>query len=126
MGSASSFGVQSAVLVAVGGFLGSTSRYLIGLFQPGLPGTLVVNVLGSFLLGVIVYESLGPDLLDDLSRRVLATGVLSSFTTYSTFALESVQAGPTLGAANVIASYGLGFLGVLVGRGIAGHLGALR
>ena len=126
MGSASSFGVQSAALVAIGGFLGATLRYLVGLFEPGLTGTLLVNVLGSFLLGVIVYESLGPDLLDELSRRLLATGLLSSFTTYSTFALESVQAGPALGAANVIVSYGLGFLGALVGRALAGHLEGVR
>jgi len=114
------------MLVGVGGFLGATLRYLVGLFQPGLTGTLVVNVAGSFLLGVVVYESLGPDLLDELSRRLLATGMLSSFTTYSTFAVETVQAGPALGAANVIGSYGLGIGGVLVGRALAGQLEGVR
>jgi CrcB protein len=57
---------------------------------------------------------------------VLGTGVLSSFTTYSTFALETVQAEPLVGLLNVVGSYGLGFAGVLIGREIAGMLEGYR
>lgn len=114
--------VHAVLLVAVGGFLGATLRFSVGLVAPGLTGTLLVNAVGSLLLGVVVSESVRSDLLSDLSRRLIATGLLSSFTTYSTFALESVQAGPVLGLANVVASYGLGIAGVLLGRRLAGRL----
>jgi CrcB protein len=114
--------VQAVLLVAVGGFLGATLRFTVGLVEPGLTGTLFVNAVGSLLLGVVVSESVSSDLRSGLSRRLIATGLLSSFTTYSTFALESVQAGPVLGLANVVASYGLGIAGVLLGRRLAGRL----
>ena len=53
------------------------------------------------------------------TRAVVATGFLSSFTTYSTFALQSAQAPPAWLVANVVANYALGFAGVLLGRSIA-------
>jgi CrcB protein len=126
MPSSSSRRVHAVFLVAVGGFLGATLRFTVGLVAPGLTGTLLVNAVGSLLLGVVVSESVRSDLLSDLSRRLIATGLLSSFTTYSTFALESVQAGPVLGLANVVASYGLGIAGVLLGRRLAGRLKVRR
>ncbi|MGM0370937.1 MAG: fluoride efflux transporter FluC [Halobacteriota archaeon] len=110
---------ETFALIAVGGFLGSNLRFLIGQFSPGLGGTLVVNALGSAVLGFLAYEALKTDLLSAPSRTVLSTGVLSSFTTYSTFAMETVQAAPVLGLVNLFASYGLGFAGVLLGRHLA-------
>lgn len=102
-------------LVGVGGFLGAIARHLVGVAVAGPPGTLVANVVGSFALafaaGVVRSERL---------RVLLTTGLLSSFTTYSTFAVETTRLGPTLGAVNVAITYGLGFaaaaLGLVAGR----------
>jgi CrcB protein len=59
-------------------------------------------------------------LRDPQLQLLLGTGVLSSFTTYSTFAVETATLGATTGAANVGATYLLGFLaaglGLVVGR----------
>jgi CrcB protein len=114
--------VESLVLIAMGGALGANLRYLVGIVVPGLGGTLVANVSGSYLLGLVVYESRYAGLLAERSRLLLATGFLSSFTTYSTFALETVQAPVALGVANVIASYALGFAAVLLGAATASRL----
>lgn len=111
--------VRPIILVALGGFLGATLRYLVGVLAPGLPGTLLVNVLGSTVLGFLAYEAVRTDVLSEASRTVLGTGLLSSFTTYSTFAVETVQAAPVVGLLNVLASYSLGFGGVLAGRYVA-------
>ncbi len=110
--------VRALGLVAMGGFLGALSRYAIAAaFPAAFPwGTLLVNVVGAFLLGVIVYEGI---LLGGLSReaRLLAsTGFVSSFTTYSTFAAETVALDPTLAALNVAGNYVLGFLAVFCAR----------
>ncbi|MDS0296452.1 CrcB family protein [Halogeometricum luteum] len=111
--------VESLVLIAVGGFAGSNLRYFASLLLPGLRGTLVANALGSFLLGFVLYERLFSDVLASETRAVLSTGFLSSFTTYSTFALQSAQSPPPVLVANVVANYALGFAGVLVGRSVA-------
>lgn len=114
--------LEALTLVAVGGFVGSNLRYLVGLFVPGMVGTLVVNVVGSLLLGVLLYAGLYAGTLSSESRTVLATGFLASFTTYSTFAFETATASPTWLIANVAASYALGVAGVLAGRSLARRL----
>jgi len=85
-----------ALLVGFGGFVGSMARYwLAGLVLPWTPpgfpwGTLLVNVSGSFLLGLVIAaamerEWLGPDL-----RVALAAGVCGGFTTMSSFSFETL------------------------------------
>ena len=106
---------EAILLIAIGGFVGANARYAVGLVVPGLAGTFLANVTGSALLGFVLYEAMLTGLLADKTRLVFATGFLSSYTTYSTFALETVQATPLLGAANVLASYALGFAAVYVG-----------
>ncbi|MDT3433625.1 CrcB family protein [Haloarcula sp. 1CSR25-25] len=107
--------VETVVLVGLGGFAGSNLRYFVGLFFPGLQGTLLVNVLGSFALGVLVYEGLQVGVLASETKLAASTGFISSFTTYSTFAVETALT-PEWAVANVVGSYALGFAGVLVGR----------
>jgi CrcB protein len=86
----------------------------------GLQATLVVNVLGSFVLGFILYEAIYAGVLAEQTQVVVGTGFLSSFTTYSTFAVQTVQTGSlNWMLLNVFATYGLGFLGVLLGRELA-------
>ncbi len=87
--------VQSASVVA-GGVLGTLARWWVGEIVPssqlGFPwGTLVVNVTGAFMLGAI-----GVVLIERVARighlrSFLAIGLLGSYTTFSTMALEGVQ-----------------------------------
>ncbi|MFB6106577.1 MAG: CrcB family protein [Halobacteriaceae archaeon] len=111
--------VESLVLIAIGGFAGSNLRYFAGLLLPGLGGTLAANAFGSAALGFVLYETLYSGVLASETRAVVSTGFLSSFTTYSTFALQSAGAAPPVLVGNVLANYALGFTGVLVGRSLA-------
>jgi fluoride exporter len=82
--------------VAVGGLVGSVARYwLAGVVQNftdhAFPtGTLAVNVLGSFVIGLVMVLSLERGLLDDELRILLATGFCGGFTTMSTFSYETL------------------------------------
>ncbi|WP_458190795.1 fluoride efflux transporter CrcB [Haladaptatus sp. NG-WS-4] len=114
---------EPILLVAVGGFVGATLRYATSVAFPpgGFPwGTLAVNVSGSFALGVLLYEAHLADLLTAETRLVVGTGFLSSFTTYSTFAVQTASLSPTLAAVNVVANYSLGVLAILLGRRVVG------
>ncbi|MFB6206011.1 MAG: CrcB family protein [Haloglomus sp.] len=111
--------LEAVALVAVGGFAGANLRYAADLVVGGLPATLLANVLGAFALGVVLYERRFAGDLAAETRAVVATGFLSSFTTYSTFALQSAGAPPRWLAANVLATYALGFAAVLAGRAVA-------
>lgn len=78
--------------VAVGGAVGSVLRHLVGsavaqAWPAWGAGTLVVNVVGSFLLGLLLEVS-GRSGLDPVARLALGTGLLGGFTTFSTFAWE--------------------------------------
>jgi len=112
--------LEPIVLVGIGGFVGANLRYFVELLVPAtLVATALVNILGSAALGFVVYESQFAGRISAPSRRVLATGLLSSFTTYSTFVVDAVLAEPLVGAGYVTGSYALGFLGVVLGREVA-------
>jgi CrcB protein len=108
------------LLVAGGGFLGATLRWAVGSIVAGAPGTLAVNVVGSLALGVVVAA-----VPHRRTQVFVGTGLLSSFTTYSTFAVETVGLGVAWGATNVAATYGFGVAaaaaGLVVGRRLAGE-----
>jgi len=108
--------LEPILLIAVGGFAGANLRYFVDLLAGGLSGTLVVNVAGSFALAVLVYDSLDTPTIADNSRLVFGTGFLSSFTTYSTFVLDTILVEPVVALGYVGGSYLLGFGAVLVGR----------
>lgn len=114
--------LETVALVGIGGFAGSNLRYFVAGITPGpeAVGTLLVNALGSVVLGFILYEAMYSGLLDERTQLVAATGFLSSFTTYSTFAFQTALLGsPLWMIVNVLANYALGFSGVLVGRQFA-------
>jgi CrcB protein len=83
-------------MVGVGGAFGSIARYWIaGLALPWTPpalpfGTLVVNVAGSFIIGVILAAALERDWLGADLRVALAAGVCGGFTTMSSFSFETL------------------------------------
>lgn len=118
--------IEIVVLIAIGGFAGANLRYFIGNAVAGLGGTLIANVLGCLALGFLAYEAELVGVLTEETGYVASTGFLSSLTTYSTFALETVQSAPLIGVANVVANYALGFAAVLVGRTAARALEAER
>ena len=116
-----------AVVVAVGvvGGLGAIGRFLLDGAVAGRAGrefpygTLLVNLLGAFLLGVVVGAS-----LDEDAYRLLATGLIGAFTTFSTWMLESHRLGEDgelgLGMVNFVVSLILGIVAAWAGR----HIGA--
>ncbi|WP_135852202.1 fluoride efflux transporter CrcB [Halorussus salinus] len=118
--------LKPLVLVAVGGFTGAIARYAVAAALPGgFPwGTLAVNVAGSFALGVLLFEATLTGRLSSETRLVLGTGFLSSFTTYSTFAVQTAALSPRWAVANVAANYTLGFLAVVAGRSAVRSLAA--
>jgi len=85
------------ILICLGGAVGTGARYVLGglvarALGPDLPyGTLLVNVLGSFLIGLIQQLGLSTLLISDTARVVLAIGVLGGFTTYSSFSYETLR-----------------------------------
>jgi len=114
--------VRPVLLVALGGFAGAVARWSVATAMPGtFPwGTLAVNVTGSFLLGALVQNGRFGTHFSTQARLLLATGFLSSFTTYSTFAAETLALDPPLGAANVVGTYGLGLTAAFLGQHVAG------
>ena len=109
--------LESIVVVGVGGFAGSNLRYFVELYVPNaLAATMLVNILGSLALGFIIYENLLSGRISEASRTLMATGFLASFTTYSTFIVDTLTTTPILAIGYIIGSYGLGFGAVLVGR----------
>ena len=121
--------MSAAVLVAVGvlGGIGAVGRFLLdgavsartaGRFPFG---TLAVNLSGAFVLGLFVGAALGGD-----EYRILGTGLIGGYTTYSTWALESHRLGEDgelrLGAANFAVALVLGLAAAWIGRELGGGL----
>ncbi|MCH8061490.1 MAG: CrcB family protein [Chloroflexi bacterium] len=121
-------------MVALGGALGAVSRYgvdraLIGIVGgPTVLGTFVVNITGSFLLGLFIAftaERTGW-MLESRLFLFLAVGILGSYTTFSTLTVASLQlfqgGEVTRGLLNIFGSIVVGllaaFLGLVVGRAI--------
>jgi CrcB protein len=87
--------MQQVLLVAVGGALGSVVRFQIGAWAarwwPNFPaGTLLVNLCGCFLIGLVSALALKRGAVSDEARLLLVTGFLGGFTTFSAFGLETV------------------------------------
>jgi len=122
--------VLQFALVGLGGAFGAMGRYGVSIlaarqFGVGFPwGTLSVNILGSFLMGLLMALLAARAGLGEGPRLLLATGVLGGFTTFSAFSLEAVAlfereahsaAALYVGASVVLAIAGL-MLGLFLGR----------
>lgn len=86
---------QTILAIGSGGFIGAILRaYFNGLISHKLPhalpfGTLGVNLIGSFLMGVLIAYFMYTTLFSLHAKSFLSTGILGALTTYSTFAIES-------------------------------------
>jgi fluoride exporter len=118
------------LLVGLGGFIGANTRFVVarlvgGLFETKFPlGTFVINVSGSFLLGVLgtlVSQKVMPN--SESMRLALGVGFLGAFTTFSTFEFEThalFDDGSWLTATtNMFASLLVGLLAVRAGIVVA-------
>lgn len=86
--------LRAALLVGAGGAIGSVLRYFAGawLTRADFPwGTIAVNLLGSFLIALLLFGAFNKGYLGPEARIFLATGVLGGFTTMSSFAYETTS-----------------------------------
>ena len=86
---------QTILAIGSGGFIGAVLRaYLNGLISHKIPhtlplGTLGVNLIGSFLMGILIAYFMYTTFFSLHTKSFLSTGILGALTTYSTFAIES-------------------------------------
>jgi fluoride exporter len=119
--------------IALGGAIGGVARYSVSLALPTRPGyfpwdTFLINVSGSFVLGllmILLAERFPPS---RYARPFVGTGIIGAYTTFSTFGVETdllIKAGRV----GIAAAYALGtlvggliaaYIGVVAGRELAG------
>jgi len=117
--------LQRYAYIALGAVLGASARYWVGGWAAerlgaDFPyGTLIVNLSGSFLLGLFLALSTGRLLVDPRLRLTVAVGFFGSYTTFSSYTNESINlilAGQSWqGTLNLLGSALLGALAALLG-----------
>ena len=117
------------LVMSLGGILGANARYLLGTwiaqrYGTSFPyGTLVINVSGSFVIGLFLTLIAERFVLHPNWRLFFAVGFLGAYTTFSTFSYESVvllQNGAwRLGLVNMVGSVVLGPIAVVIGMAVA-------
>ncbi len=111
------------LFIALGGASGAVARYAIanwahGLWQGHVPvGTLLVNLLGSFAIGVVFVLIVEKQIIHPDWRGVLMVGFLGAFTTFSTFSLETIT---LLEAGQLLQALGYMFMSVALCVAAAG------
>lgn len=124
--------METVLIIGLGGFVGANARYLVsvlvaGRFGSAFPwGTLVANFTGSVLLAVFLAWAARQTALDPRVRLLIATGFFGAYTTFSTYANESVallQAGDVIGAlSNVLGTNSICLVGAVIGLVIGSRL----
>jgi fluoride exporter len=114
--------------IGLGGFAGAVARYLLDGWVSDRTagqfpfGTLAVNLIGSFLLGLLFAVTVDRSVLPAELRAPLGVGFIGAFTTFSTLMLESwrlVEGGAApLAALNLAGSVALGLMAVVAGLAI--------
>ena len=110
---------MTVVLVALGAAVGAPVRHLAGHhLDRHLPwGILLVNVAGSFLLGLFLAFGLSGS-----SLALLGSGFCGGLTTYSSFAVQTTSLGPRDGTLNAALTLALGLTAATLGHALALHL----
>ena len=124
--------VVAYLWIALGAVVGASARYFVSGFvaqrvSPGFPyGTLIINVTGSFVLGLFLTWAGERVLTDPKWRLLIAVGFCGSYTTFSSYAFESFALGEQgqwlMMAVNVIGSNALCLGAVLAGAVLARSL----
>lgn len=117
----------NCIIVGAGGAAGAILRYLIGLIPLNRSGsfpvnTFLINIIGSFAIGVIAALALRNDKIDPKLILFLKTGICGGFTTFSSFALETgdlISGGNTaMAAVYAVLSMVMGVAAVFAGEWI--------
>jgi CrcB protein len=113
--------MKNVMIVGLGGMIGSILRYVVYLSLGNAPfpyATMVVNVVGSFIIGAVAAHALKYISFEDW-RLFLATGVCGGFTTFSALSFESLQmfqsGRSTMAFSYIISSLTIGILATYVG-----------
>jgi CrcB protein len=127
-------GMARFLLICAGGAVGTGARYLLSTalaraFGNFPFGTLAVNVLGSFLVSVLMVLALEKSALSQDLRLIMVTGVMGGFTTYSSFNYETtrmLEEGATGAAAlnallTLAGGFAAGWIGLMAGRQLIGR-----
>lgn len=116
--------MKQIILVFLGGGFGSALRYVIGKYlnnsQSVIPyGTFVVNIMGCFVIGVVLGLATKNNTLNSNQTLLLASGFCGGFTTFSAFAYENMLLLKSDDyfsfATYTILSFAVGFLAVVFG-----------
>lgn len=118
----------NVLAIALGAAIGANLRYWTSLWAAQrwgtvFPyGTLLVNVIGSFLIGLLLVLAATRVSLSEPLRLLLVTGLLGGFTTFSSFSYETytlITSGDIIGAGlYLFSSFGLGMIGVFLGAAL--------
>jgi fluoride exporter len=122
------------LLIGFAGALGTLSRYFVGLWAgrvlgTGFPyGTLIVNLVGCFLIALVYQLAMSTTLISATARMTLTTGFMGGLTTYSSFNYETTTllrerawaAGLLNLSVTLIGCFIAGVLGLALARRIAG------
>ena len=88
--------MEVVLVVGFGGAVGAILRWWVGVLMnhlsaPDFVGTLVVNMVGSFMIGLLLIWFQGKLPINDVLRTGILVGLLGGFTTYSAFSMEAVN-----------------------------------
>lgn len=124
--------VETLLWIGFGGFVGANLRYLVSTWVAQrlgsqFPwGTLAVNFTGSLLLAALIAWAAGYTTFDPRVRLFLATGFFGAYTTFSTYATESVallQSGDWIGGlSNLLGTNLVCLIGAIIGLAIGSRL----
>jgi fluoride exporter len=124
--------MRAYLWVSFGALLGANLRYFISrlaakLLSPNFPyGTLIINVTGSFILGLFLIWTTERVLADSRWRWLIAVGFCGSYTTFSSYAFETIayfeQGHWSLFALNILTNNLLCLVAVLGGAALARSL----
>lgn len=123
--------MKNLIAVACGGAIGSVLRYAVAGALHGTHfalATLIVNVVGCFLLGALVSDGVVTnERLAFLAHPALTVGLLGGLTTFSTFGFQTMlyveQRHFSMAALNVVSNVALGLLAVWAGMALSRHFG---
>jgi fluoride exporter len=117
--------LKNLLLVGLGGSIGSMARYAVSLLIKSITfpfATLSVNIIGSFIIGLVLAMSIKEAGISDNWKIFVATGICGGFTTFSAFSLENMgllQSGKiTMAVIYIIFSIVLGIVATFLGYGL--------